>query len=111
MEVGSCVIDWRGEVVASLTQDGEGHCIGAVDIDGMRAKRTDIDLEYKGRGPNYLARMRVELFRDTYGKATLFPPNRYVKGFPVNQTVDMKPQAELFAEARENMKRLGIKVS
>ncbi len=111
MEVGSCVIDWRGEVLAQLPQSADGPCVGTVDVAAVRAKRGDMDLEYKGRGPNYLARMRVEMFRDVYGKASIFPPNRYGKGFPVNQTVDMKPQADLFVEARENMKRLGIKVT
>jgi predicted amidohydrolase len=111
MDVGSCVIDWRGEVLAQLPQNAEGNCVGPVDIAELRAKRGDMDLVYKGRGPNYLARMRVEMFRDVYGKTTIFPPNRYRKDFPVNQTVDMKPQADLFTEARENMKRLGIAVT
>ena len=111
MDVGSCVIDWRGEVLAQLPQGAEGRCVGSVDVAAVRAKRGDMDLEYKGQGPNYLARMRVELFRDVYGKSTIFPPNRYGKGFPVNQTVDMQPQADLFAEARENMARMGINVT
>lgn len=110
MEVGSCVIDWRGEVLAQLSQSDHGPCVGTVDVGGLRDKRRALDFEYKSRGPNYLARMRVELFRDIYGRTTNFPPNRYRPDFPVNQGVDMKAQAELLTVARDNMKRLGMKM-
>ena len=78
MQVGSRIINPRGQVIAEVDQGVAGQCTATIDIEGLRRRRANLDLGYPPYGGNYLTRFRAEMFRDIYSKASFYPPNTYV---------------------------------
>jgi predicted amidohydrolase len=84
LRVGSRIIGWNSDVLASVEDGTEGHCTAAIDLDSLRVRRADPDLSMPvSRGlnnVNYLSRLRVEIVRPVYDKVSIYPPGTYRGG-------------------------------
>ncbi|MDX2224149.1 MAG: nitrilase-related carbon-nitrogen hydrolase [Rhodospirillaceae bacterium] len=108
IDVGSRIIDWRGDVLAGVEHGAAGTCRARIDVSGLRDRRADPDLTYQDRVPNLLARLRPDAFRDIYAAGALFPPNTYDPVTPAEAGVDPKSSARQFRTAMDNMAASGI---
>ncbi|MCB2108491.1 MAG: hypothetical protein KDE14_12365 [Rhodobacteraceae bacterium] len=108
MQVGSLIVNFRGQVIAELDQGVSGQCTAVIDVEGLRRRRANIDLGYPPYGANYLSRMRVEMFRDIYNSISLYPPDTYVEGTVYDRAISPELLVENLKLGRRNMAKSGM---
>ena len=69
----SAVVDYKGMVLAESSSGETFTAFGEIDLGALRRARR------KPGMTNYLARQRLELFADAYGKTTVQPANSLIK--------------------------------
>lgn len=108
MNVGSVVVNFRGQVLSELDQGVAAQCTAVIDVEGLRRRRANIDLGYPPYGANYLSRLRTELFKDMYSSITVYPPDTYVEGTDYKTAVIPEALVENLKLGRSNMAKLGM---
>lgn len=112
MRVGSRIIDWEGEVLTGVADGQEGSCTAVLDVEGLRRRRSDPDIAAPApRGflnVNYLSRMRVEICREVYNAASLYPPDSYVEGTATKTNITPDINADRLKRGISNMVTAGI---
>jgi predicted amidohydrolase len=107
MNVGSRIINPRGQVIAEVDQGVVGQCTGLIDVEGLRRRRANLDLGYPPYGANYLSRFRAEMFRDIYNQASFYPPNTYVESGAMERILPEKSELKL-KRGRKQMVAAGM---
>ena len=109
MQVGSLIVNWRGQVIAELPQGESGACSAKIDIEELRTRRANVDIQFPEYSVNYLSRVRSEIARTGYGASTLYPVNTYVEGSEVKSAISPETgNTENLHTARNNMRRAGM---
>lgn len=77
----SKIVDFRGQVKCAAAGGESMVAFAEIDLAGLRAARRRPGM------PNHLSRQRLELFADTYGSRSVFPPNTLMDDSGVRHVV------------------------
>ena len=109
MQVGSLIVNWRGQVIGEVSQGEAGMCSATIDIEALRTRRANVDIQFPEYSVNYLSRIRSEIARTGYGATAIYPVNTYAEGTEVTAAISPENgNADNLHTARRNMIRAGI---
>jgi predicted amidohydrolase len=109
MDVGSLIVNWRGQVLAGKNQGEEGTCSALIDIGSLRSRRANPDIQFPEYGVNYLSRLRTEIAATGYSAATIYPVDTYKENTVVHTAISPETgNTENLMTALGNMAKAGM---